>query len=107
MSKTSLMLCLLVLAYSPVTGQGGFEWQKTKSRIKKSMRVLAEDLLKLYAQREVSRGHAFAPDDELMREFEEAFEFDATIDQQFAIEATKGDILQMIDALISHINTLI
>jgi len=71
---------------------GGTSWQKTKKRIKKSMRVLAEDLLKLYAQREISKGYAFGPDDDLMHEFEQAFEFETTVDQKYAIEATKADM---------------
>jgi len=71
---------------------GGTSWQKTKSRIKKSMRVLAEDLLKLYAQREVAKGHSFSPDDEMMREFEDAFEFELTPDQNYAISAVKEDM---------------
>ncbi len=71
---------------------GGTSWQKTKARIKKSMRDLAEDLLKLYARREVARGHPFSPDDELMREFEAAFEFEETADQRAAIEACRGDM---------------
>lgn len=71
---------------------GGTSWAKTKTRIKKSMRALAEDLLKLYAQREVVRGHAFSPDDDLMREFENAFEFEETPDQLAAIESCKRDM---------------
>lgn len=71
---------------------GGASWKKTKNRIKKSMRVLAEDLLKLYAKREVAEGHAFATDDELMGEFEKSFEFEETPDQAAAITATKKDM---------------
>jgi transcription-repair coupling factor (superfamily II helicase) len=76
----------------PVDRLGGTSWKKTKARIKKSMRDLAEDLLKLYARREAARGHAFSPDDELMREFEEAFEYEETVDQRAAIEACKRDM---------------
>lgn len=71
---------------------GGTSWERTKSRIKKSMRVLAEDLLQLYARREMARGHAFPPDDELMQEFEEAFEFEETPDQAAAIADVKRDM---------------
>ncbi|GAB4242806.1 MAG: transcription-repair coupling factor [Acidobacteriota bacterium] len=71
---------------------GGASWSKTKARIKKSMQDLAEDLLRLYAQREVAEGHAFSPDDELMAEFEAAFEYEPTPDQQAAIEACKRDM---------------
>ncbi|MFZ0429484.1 MAG: CarD family transcriptional regulator, partial [Acidobacteriota bacterium] len=71
---------------------GGTSWKKTKARIKKSMQHLAEELLKLYARREVARGHAFSPDDEMMREFEAAFEYDETPDQAAAIAACKRDM---------------
>ncbi|UCF37067.1 MAG: hypothetical protein JSU96_20115, partial [Acidobacteriota bacterium] len=76
----------------PIDRLGGTSWTKTKARIKKSMQVLAEDLLKLYAKRELAQGHGFAPDDELMREFEEAFEYIETKDQMAAINATKRDM---------------
>jgi transcription-repair coupling factor (superfamily II helicase) len=71
---------------------GGASWEKTKARVKKSMRILAEDLLKLYAQREVAQGYAFSPDDGLGREFDEAFEFDETADQHAAIKDVKRDL---------------
>lgn len=71
---------------------GGTSWQKTKSRVRKSMRLMAEDLLKLYARREVATGHAFAADDALMHEFEEAFEFELTPDQSAAIREVKRDM---------------
>ncbi|HSR53941.1 MAG TPA: transcription-repair coupling factor [Acidobacteriota bacterium] len=71
---------------------GGASWEKTKKRIKKSMRDMADELLKLYAQRAVVKGHAFPPDDELMREFEESFEFTETEDQAAAIRDVKADM---------------
>jgi transcription-repair coupling factor (superfamily II helicase) len=71
---------------------GGVSWERTKSRIKKSMRDLAEDLLKLYARRELSQGHSFSPDDMLMKEFEDAFEYDETLDQEGAIRDVKSDM---------------
>lgn len=71
---------------------GGASWDRTKKRIKKSMRSMAEDLLKLYARREVAQGHVFPEDDELIREFEEAFPYEETPDQAAAIEAVKKDM---------------
>ena len=71
---------------------GGASWAKTKSRIKKSMRRLAEDLLKLYARRELAKGHAFSADDALTKEFEEAFEYAETPDQVAAIQDVKKDM---------------
>lgn len=71
---------------------GGASWEKTKGRIKKSMRLLAEDLLKLYARRELAKGYAFSPDDALTKEFEEAFEYAETPDQRAAIQDVKEDM---------------
>ncbi len=71
---------------------GGTSWEKTKSRVKSSMRELAEDLLKLYARREMAVGHAFPSDDSLIKEFDEAFEFEETPDQHAAIQDTKRDM---------------
>ena len=71
---------------------GGTSWERTKRRIKKSLQDLAEGLLKLYARRELVQGHAFAPDDSLMQEFESAFEYQETPDQMAAIQAVKTDM---------------
>ena len=72
---------------------GGASWDRTKKRIKKSMRSMAQDLLKLYARREVAQGHVFPEDDALVREFEEAFPYEETPDQAAAIEAVKKDMM--------------
>ena len=71
---------------------GGASWERTKQRIKQSMRHLAEDLLKLYAERQVAKGYMFSPDDSLTREFEEAFEFEETPDQTAALVDVKKDM---------------
>ncbi len=76
----------------PLDRLGGVSWERTKKRIRKSVRELAEDLLALYARREVAKGHAFSPDGELMKEFEDAFEFEVTPDQRHAIEDVKRDM---------------
>ena len=71
---------------------GGVSWERTKSRIKKSVRHLAEDLLKLYARREMAKGNIFSGDDFLNREFEGAFEYEETPDQLGAIQDVKADM---------------
>ncbi len=76
----------------PLDRLGGVSWERTKKRIRKSVRELAEDLLALYARREVAKGHAFSQDGELMKEFEDAFEFDLTPDQRHAIGDVKRDM---------------
>jgi transcription-repair coupling factor (superfamily II helicase) len=67
---------------------GGTTWEKAKTRVKKTMRDMAEELLKLYAARKAVVGHAFSPATHWQEEFDAAFEYDLTPDQQTAI----GDI---------------
>ena len=67
-------------------------WAKTKSRVKKAMQDMADELVKLYAQRKMVQGHSFQPDTEWMKEFEEAFEYNETDDQMMAIGDVKRDM---------------
>ncbi len=71
---------------------GGTSWEKTKTRIKKSMRDMAGELLKLYAERQMTPGFAFGTDTAWQQEFEDAFEFDLTPDQVDATAAVKHDM---------------
>ena len=71
---------------------GGVTWEKTKSRVKAKMRDMADELLKLYAQRRMSKGFAFSADSNWQREFEDSFEYTATKDQVTAMTHIKGDM---------------
>ncbi len=71
---------------------GGVTWEKTKSRVKAKMRDMADELLKLYAQRRMSKGFSFSSDSNWQREFEDAFEYSATKDQLNAVSQIKGDM---------------
>jgi transcription-repair coupling factor (superfamily II helicase) len=71
---------------------GSQQWAKTKARVKKAMQDMADDLLKLYAQRKAAQGHAFTPDNEFQREFEDAFDYNETDDQLSAIADIKHDM---------------
>jgi transcription-repair coupling factor (superfamily II helicase) len=71
---------------------GSPSWTKTKARVKKAMEDMAEELLKLYAQRKAAVGYAFTPDNNMMREFEDAFDFNETEDQLNAIKDIKNDM---------------
>ena len=71
---------------------GTQQWQKTKARVRKAMKDMAEELLKLYAARKTADGHAFAADSEWQREFEDSFEFSETEDQMSAIIDVKHDM---------------
>ncbi|HUF24977.1 MAG TPA: transcription-repair coupling factor [Vicinamibacterales bacterium] len=71
---------------------GGATWEKAKTRVRKAMRDMAEELLKLYAQRKAVPGHAFAPDSHWQEEFNDAFEYDLTPDQISAIADITRDM---------------
>ena len=71
---------------------GGTDWQKTKQRAKKAVRDLADKLILLYGQRLKTEGHAFAPDSDWQKNFEEDFEFEETEDQLRCIEEIKSDM---------------
>ena len=71
---------------------GGASWEKAKTRVKKAMRDMAEELLKLYATRKALPGFAFSPDSHWQQEFEDAFEWELTVDQQNAITDIKKDL---------------
>jgi transcription-repair coupling factor (superfamily II helicase) len=71
---------------------GTAAWSKTKSRVRKAMKDMADELLKLYAERKTAVGHAFPPGNEWFREFEDAFEFSETEDQAQAIKDVIRDM---------------
>jgi transcription-repair coupling factor (superfamily II helicase) len=71
---------------------GGATWTRTKTRLKAKMRDMADELLKLYAQRKMTAGFTFSPDSNWQREFEDAFEFAETRDQLTAIQEIKRDM---------------
>ena len=76
----------------PVDRLGGTSWEKAKTRVKKAMRDMAEELLKLYAARKAVPGYAFSPDSHWQQEFEGAFPYDLTPDQVTAIADIKADM---------------
>ena len=71
---------------------GGADWAKTRSRAKASAKDMAERLIKLYAQRQRLPGHAFSPDSEWQREFEENFGYTETDDQLRCVAEIKADM---------------
>ncbi|HVX66415.1 MAG TPA: transcription-repair coupling factor [Bryobacteraceae bacterium] len=73
---------------------GGATWERTKKRVKARMRDMADELLKLYAERKLAQGFAFSPDANWQREFEDSFEFTETADQLSAIRDIKHDMEQ-------------
>ena len=68
------------------------EWTKTKNKVRAAVKDMAEQLTKLYAQRQMAKGYAFSPDNEWQAEFEERFDYDETDDQLRSIEEIKADM---------------
>jgi transcription-repair coupling factor (superfamily II helicase) len=71
---------------------GGLGWQKTKAKAKRAMRDMADELLRLYAERKLVQGFAFSGDTPWQEEFEDAFPYQLTVDQATAIEDLKEDM---------------
>ncbi len=76
----------------PLDRLGGSTWRRRRARVKKAVREMAAALLRLAAARNASTGHAFSPDSPWQREFEDAFEYEPTVDQAVAIEEIKADM---------------
>jgi transcription-repair coupling factor (superfamily II helicase) len=71
---------------------GTQQWVKTKARVKKGMQEMADELLRLYAQRKTAQGFQYSGDSGFMREFEDAFEYNPTDDQTAAVADIKHDM---------------
>lgn len=73
---------------------GSAEWQKTRTRVKRAVRDMAEELTKLYAQRQQAKGYAFSPDNDWQMDFEERFDYQETDDQLRCIAEIKSDMMK-------------
>ena len=82
---------------------GGADWARTKSKARKAVREIAGELVRLYAARSATTGHAFGPDTPWQAELEEAFPYTETPDQLATIDDVKHDMeaAQPMDRLIS------
>ena len=65
---------------------GSSSWDTVKEKVKKSVREVAEELVSIYAAREVMDGHSFSPPDRTYEEFCSTFEYEETPDQSKSIE---------------------
>lgn len=68
------------------------EWAKTRARVKKAVKDMADELIKLYAKREAAQGYAFGPDTDWQNDFERRFPYDETDDQLRCIQEIKDDM---------------
>ncbi|WP_043931790.1 transcription-repair coupling factor [Bacillus sp. EB01] len=71
---------------------GGSDWKRVKKKVESSVQDIADDLIKLYAEREAAVGYAFSPDGEMQREFEATFPYQETEDQLRSIHEIKHDM---------------
>jgi transcription-repair coupling factor (superfamily II helicase) len=79
-------------ATPPLDRMGGATWERTKTKVRAKMRDMADELLKLYAERKMAEGFAFSPDSNWQREFEDSFEYPPTRDQLTAVADIKRDM---------------
>ena len=79
-------------SHPPLSKLGGTRWDTLKARARRAAQELAGELLNLYAERKRRQGHAFPPDSDWQRQFEDAFPFSETPDQRDAIEFVKSDM---------------
>ncbi len=75
---------------------GGADWAKRKGRARKAVRQIAAELIKLYAARQATQGHAFGPDTPWQTELEDAFPFHETPDQLSTVEEVKADMRRVV-----------
>ena len=75
---------------------GGGDWAKRKGRARRAVRQIAAELIKLYAARQATKGHAFGPDTPWQRELEEAFPYVETPDQLSTIDDVKQDMERVV-----------
>jgi transcription-repair coupling factor (superfamily II helicase) len=75
-----------------VSRLGSSEWAKTKARVRRRVREVAQRLVRLYSERLRVKGHAFAPDTPWQRELEDSFPYEETPDQLRAIDDVKDDM---------------
>ncbi len=71
---------------------GGSDWKNTKKKARAAVREIAGELVELYAKRQASPGHQFAPDTPWQMEMEDNFPYVETEDQMMAIDAVKHDM---------------
>ena len=68
------------------------EWAKTRARVKKAVKDMADELIKLYAKREAAKGYAFSQDTDWQNDFERRFPYDETDDQLRCVQEIKDDM---------------
>ncbi|MFQ5483690.1 MAG: CarD family transcriptional regulator, partial [Nitrospinaceae bacterium] len=76
----------------PLNKLGGVTWKRQKKKVKEAIRKMAEELVKIYASRQLAESQVYHPDPILMQEFADSFEYVETEDQLKAIEDIMADL---------------
>jgi len=79
-------------AQPPLARLGSGVWNRAKERARKSAGMIAQDLLEIYAARQVADGFAFGPDKPWQREMEASFPWEETPHQLQATAEVKADM---------------
>jgi len=75
-----------------INKMGGQDWAKVKAKVRAGLKDVADNLVKLYAKREMSKGYAFSKDTVWQNQFEDSFVYEETDDQLRCIEEIKKDM---------------
>ncbi len=75
---------------------GSDQWSKSKARVRKAVKDIADKMIKVYSERMKARGFAFSPDNEWQRDFEARFEYEETDDQIRCISEIKEDMEKVV-----------
>ncbi len=71
---------------------GGKSWNSTRTRVRKQIEKVSAELVELYARRKTVKGFAYSPESHMTREFDQAFPYDLTPDQEESIRAVSQDM---------------
>ena len=75
-----------------ITGLGGHDWEKQKSKVRKAVQDIARELIELYSKRNSVKGHAFHEDTPWQVSFENEFSYEETEDQIKCVDEIKSDM---------------
>ena len=75
-----------------LTRLGTQEWGRARAKVRQAVQIVAQDLLRLYAARQLLPGHQYGPDTPWQRELEDSFPYEETVDQVEAIRLVKADM---------------
>lgn len=92
-SEQTNLLSAYIGAENPnLNALGSSEWTRLKQKVKEDLKEVAISLAKIYKERQDKKGFKFVRDEELERQFSDAFEYELTPDQALAIADVDRDM---------------